>query len=95
MNYDLRALSGAVDIPDPETATMANEGPDDRHQFGWVEAFRIALICFAAVGVHLHLSLRGAAAEGQPARYRRYPGRQPCPDGCTCDLPARALSSCG
>src|SRR6516164_1260703 len=55
MNYDPRALSGAVDIPDPETAATVNEEPDSQHPFGWVEALRIALVCLAAIGFRLHL----------------------------------------
>jgi heavy metal translocating P-type ATPase len=55
MNYDPCALSDAVDIPRSDTAAIANEQPDGRYPFGWVEAVRIALVCCAAIAVHLHL----------------------------------------
>ena len=56
MNYNPpRAQSGAVEIPHPDIAGMANEEPDSQRAFGWVEALRIALVCLAAIAVRLHL----------------------------------------
>jgi Cd2+/Zn2+-exporting ATPase/Cu+-exporting ATPase len=56
MNYNpLRAQSGAVEIPYPDIAGMADVEPDSTHRFRSAEALRIALVCVAAIAVRLHL----------------------------------------
>jgi heavy metal translocating P-type ATPase len=53
MKYDPRAQSGVLDVPD--TTERADEGLERCRPLGWVEALRMALVCFAAIAVRLHL----------------------------------------